>query len=111
MTLHSTNGTASTGTIIWHNTKIDYIRVDPELPGTYTLTVSMDPACVSPRPEFTFKEWDQGATSLLLDINMFTAFIIYYFTIPLLYYAILFTVTFGLAKLLGGRDRMPVRIA
>ena len=62
-------------------------------------------------PSFDRIEWDQGATSLLLDINIFTSFIIYYFTVPLLYYTMLFAITLGIARLLGGRDTMTIRVS
>lgn len=45
-----------------------------------------------------------------MDSNLLTSILLYYSTIPLVYIFTLFSVTFGLARLLGGRERIPIRI-
>mgnify|MGYP001772501462 CR=1 FL=1 len=46
-----------------------------------------------------------------IDLNLLRAFILYYLTIPSIYVFILFLATGALARVLGGRDRIPVRVA
>ncbi|MCE4625074.1 MAG: hypothetical protein F7C35_04340 [Desulfurococcales archaeon] len=44
------------------------------------------------------------------DINVIQAFIAYWFTIPTIYIAILTSASLGVARLLGGRERFPLRV-
>lgn len=111
ITILSYNGTLRHGTIVWYNIRVGYVRIDPDTPGFYTATVAVSQNCRSSMPSFDRVEWNQGATSLLIDIDVFTSFIVYYFTIPLLYYTMLFAITLGIARLLGGRENMIIRVS
>ncbi len=42
--------------------------------------------------------------------NLIKMFILYYFTLPSLYLLMLYSIAFGLAKALGGRERLPLRV-
>jgi hypothetical protein len=46
-----------------------------------------------------------------IDVNLLKAFILYYLTVPTIYVFMLFLATGALARILGGRDRVPVRVA
>lgn len=46
-----------------------------------------------------------------MDINLLKAFILYYLTIPTIYIFMLFLITGALARVLGGKEKVPVRVA
>ena len=51
-----------------------------------------------------------GKIGTYTDLDFIEAFLLYYLTIPFLYIFILFAITTGLARLLGGRERLPIRL-
>ncbi len=48
--------------------------------------------------------------SSFMDLNLIEAFLLYYFTIPSLYILMLASTAYGVARLIGGRERFPIRI-
>ncbi len=79
---------------------------------SYTINITIN-SCKKPNPDLgeTFNYLDKvGQLGTFTDIDFIEAFLLYYLTIPFLYTFILLSITAGLARLLGGRDRLPIRL-
>jgi len=87
------------------------IRMTPLKPGTVTVDLKVgdcslrkpsdlpDAMGILENPEL---DWN------LLDLDIIATIIVYYVTVPLIYIFLLLVITYGVARLLGGRDRyMP----
>jgi hypothetical protein len=78
--------------------------------GTYNIEISYN----CPPPKFTYQLSNYlGSVEKYLafyNLNIIKAFILYWFTVPIIYLAVLTSATAGLARLLGGRERLPIRV-
>ncbi len=80
--------------------------------GSYNVTVQVV-ECGSVIPDLgSTTNYIESVASIedYAEWNLITAILLYYVTIPLFYVFILFSVTFGLARFLGGRDRFPIKV-
>lgn len=110
----SSNLTPVTGSWEWRGVSGSYYRFEASTSGSYHILVQIS-GCNSP-----ILPSDDGVRDYLeelmkrlsfIDLNLLKAFILYYLTIPSIYIFILFLATGALARVLGGRDRIPVRVA
>jgi len=98
----------------WRGVSGVYTRLTADSSNVYEVTVQIN-GCNSPTlPSY---EGVQDYVEKLLeelrfiDVNLLKAFILYYLTIPTIYVFMLFLATGALARVLGGRDKVPVRVA
>ncbi len=98
-----------TGSTSWRGVSIKWVRLVATSGGDYTITMSASP-CSGVLPDITARDYWGGVDSSFVDFNILAAFILYYFTVPIIYIIILFIASTGLARLLGGRERIPIRI-
>ena len=91
----------------WYNLQGHAVRITAGEPGSYNITV-VEEECTSlwpklPDTENMLENRDLGWNFISIDV--FSSVIVYYVTVPLIYIFILLVITFGLSRLLGGRDR------
>jgi len=96
----------------WHGIQGVEIRFLADTSGEYTFNIERGD-CQSTRPSFgktmNYFEIISGLGAFT-DINLLSSILLYYATIPLVYVFTLFSITFGIARALGGRDRIPIKI-
>ncbi len=101
----------SSGEWYWRGVHGALVRYVAGESGNYTVQASLD---CSSEPDFSYETHSYGGSVdrylSFLDLDFVRAFILYWFTIPLLYTAMLGSITTAIARLLGGRERLPVRI-
>ena len=88
---------------------MEYVTLTAFQYGIYNISLSAEPCSGIDIDAETQDYWTGTGTSFV-DYNILAAFILYYFTLPMTFIFILFIATAGVAKLLGGRDRLPLRI-
>ncbi len=100
----------SEGSWEWRGVEGHFIRLVASSPGEYNIKVdySCQPPSFKIRPS-DYASWMEGAISFF-NINFLEAYINYWFTIPFLYIAILSSASAGLARLIGGRERLPIKL-
>ncbi len=108
--LYSDELEASQYTMEWRGIDVEYYTLYPHSYGLYTVEAYADPCNLDITPDVEVKDYWQPTDINFVDYNLLAAFILYYFTIPLLYIFLLFAATMGVARLLGGRDRLQVRV-
>ena len=96
----------------WRGVKGEGEKYIAPATGNYSIFVELPQDCEQPGFKYETKEYAGIASTILsfLDVNLIAAFILYWFTLPTLYLSILWASTYGIARLLGGRDRLEVRI-
>jgi len=80
--------------------------------GEYTLNITLGTCSEEVKPDilrYSYLVWATEIASFT-DLNFIAAVILYYTTIPFLYIFLLLSVTAALARVLGGRDRLPVKL-
>ena len=101
----------SGGEWYWRGVHGGLVRLVASESGNYTLQASFE---CGAEPGFSYETspYDGRIDRYLsfVDLDFVRAFILYWFTIPLLYTAMLGSITTAVARLLGGRERLPVRI-
>ncbi len=96
------------GETSWEGIQVEKLRLKAHQHGVYNITLGAAPCNVTPSLEA--EDYLSGPGGDFIDYNILAAFILYYFTVPMIYIFTLFIATTGLARLLGGRERIPVRI-
>jgi len=79
--------------------------------GEYTLNITVL-GCGEVKPKvkkYSYLNWIANFGSFT-DLNFIAAVILYYTTIPFLYVFLILSVTTALSRVLGGRDRFPVKL-
>lgn len=102
---------ASRGGWEWLGVEGVEYRYTARVPGEYSVTVSVE-ECGEVRPRYDNVVSYFSAVSgfgAFGDPNILASLILYYVTIPLLYIAVLFSIAYGVARLIGGRERLPVK--
>ena len=80
-------------------------------PGWYNVSLVVGECKVEREPDIGVKDYFVPSLDVsFIDYNVLASFILYYFTVPLMYLFLLFSVTAGVARFLGGRDRIQVRV-
>ncbi|MFZ8792925.1 MAG: hypothetical protein ACO2O2_03415 [Acidilobaceae archaeon] len=108
------NQTMASGRWTWRGVSGVYLRLEAGSAGYHELVVyitSCDPLNL---PSYEgVQDYAEKLMDALrfIDVNLLKAFILYYLTIPTIYVFMLFLATAALARVLGGRDRVPVRVA
>ncbi len=97
------------GSLTWMGVDIEYVTLTAIQYGIYNITLSSEP-CSGVDIDAETQDYWTGTGTSFVDYNILAAFILYYFTLPMAFIFILFIATAGVAKLLGGRDRLPLRI-
>jgi len=79
--------------------------------GEYTLNITVyDCGEVEPKVrKYSYLNWVANFGSFT-DLNFIAAVILYYTTIPFLYVFLILSVTTALSRVLGGRERFPVKL-
>ena len=97
----------------WRGVEGYYTRLTSERDNTYniTFTVLYCNPTTDPTVDDSIDYLIRVASSITyFKVNIVEAFILYYLTLPAIYLVVLFIATGGLARLLGGRERIPIRI-
>ena len=96
----------------WNNLKGLVIKYHPITSGEYSLNLTMKECDVISGSLGNTSNYLEtvGKLGTYSDIDFISSILLYYTTIPLLYVFVLFTITTGLARTLGGRERLPVRV-
>ncbi|MEM1685727.1 MAG: hypothetical protein QXO93_02120 [Acidilobaceae archaeon] len=97
----------------WRGVKGSAYRIEASQPSHYAMNITVSSCTpVSLHYGDTIDYIDTVIGSLsFFDINILKAFILYYLTIPAIYVFILFLITSGIASLLGGKGRIPIKVA
>lgn len=95
-------------TTTWKGLEIVKIKLEALQYGMYNITLSAEDCGID--PGLGGEDYWGGIDTSFVDFNILAAFILYYFTVPMIYIFTLFIATMGLARLLGGRDRIPLRV-
>ncbi|MEM1927778.1 MAG: hypothetical protein QXS85_03465 [Acidilobaceae archaeon] len=96
----------------WRGVEGEALRFIANKPSEIGVEVSLG-ACETPAfSSVSTKDYlDYVATQLaLVDWNIFKTYVLYYLTVPALYVTTLFLATTAVARLLGGRGRLSVRV-
>lgn len=104
--------TVNEGSWEWRGISGREYRLTAAADGDYNVTVNMED-CGRVRPSLgrTIDYLEvAGGISAFADANLLASILLYYATVPMIYVFTLFSITFGLSRALGGRDRIPVRI-
>ncbi|MEN2999975.1 MAG: hypothetical protein ABDH61_05315 [Acidilobaceae archaeon] len=106
------NGTIVSGEGRWRGVDIKAYSLKAEVEGWYEVKLVVAPCQVALEPART-KDYMKELLDKLhyIDWTLVRGFIMYYLTVPAMYVFILFLITSGTAYLLGGRDRIPIRVA
>ncbi len=99
------------GSWVWRNLAGEEVRGTAVEEGEYTVTVNTT-MCNPPDPKVrvtSYLYWALGISDFI-DLNPIAAMILYYVTVPFLYVFLLLSATAGVARALGGRDRLPIRL-
>ncbi len=96
------------GETSWEGVDVVKLRLKAVQYSIYNITLY--PAQCNVDPGLDAEDYLSGPDGDFVDYNILAAFILYYFTVPMIYIFTLFIATTGLARLLGGRDRIPVRV-
>ncbi len=102
------------GTWTWRGVSGFYNRVEAANPDYYEMVIYIgDCNPVLPPSDEGVQDYVEKLMNMLkfIDVNLLKAFILYYLTIPTIYVFILFLATTALARVLGGRDRVPIKVA
>ncbi len=102
------------GTWEWRGVSGPSYMVTAASEGDYEINVTIYNCSPTSTPHYgDSKDYaDNLARSFaFLDLNLIRAFVLYYLTVPFIYVFILFLATASLARVLGGRDRIPVKVA
>ncbi len=82
-----------------------------ETAGWYNVSLRINECGMSEDPSINVMDYFTPSLDIsFIDYNILASFILYYFTVPLMYLFLLFSVTTGVARFLGGRDRIQVRV-
>lgn len=102
----------SGGSWSWRGERGYYERLTASSTVSFNLSIRYSGACDLNVDESSLLDYAEYAASRLdfITPNLLEAFILYYLTVPAMYIFMLFGATFGVARLLGGRDRIPVRV-
>ncbi len=113
VSVNHSNGLESTSsTWEWMGMTGTLVKYTAKQPGEYTLSLTID-ACNRVSPDFGDTEnylERVGKLGTYMDIDFISSILLYYTTIPLLYTFVLFTITTGLARILGGRERLFIKV-
>jgi len=96
----------------WEWAGIKGYGVTYQAQGEYTLNITIVECDedIEPRAKkYSYLNWVAMFGSFT-DLNFIAAVILYYTTIPFLYVFLIFSVTTALARVLGGRERFPVKL-
>ncbi len=95
----------------WRNVRGTTEKYYASSPGQYRITV-YPTSCEGVKIDYELKNYVNTVEKYLsfYNLNFVEAYLLYWFTLPILYIAILMSTSYGLARLLGGRERLPVRI-
>ncbi|MCX8195712.1 MAG: hypothetical protein N3F67_01310 [Acidilobaceae archaeon] len=106
------NGTVSKGRAKWRDVELKVYTLKAERSGWHEMSLTLWPCSVPLRPVEGSDYMDVLLQKVhYIDLNIMRGFILYYLTVPAMYTFVLFLITTGLAYLLGGRDRIPIRVA
>lgn len=94
----------------WRNIGGVEVRGTASEEGDYSVTVNVTHCGhVEPKVRVTsYLYWAMGLGDFV-DLNPIAAMILYYVTVPFLYIFLLLSATAGVARALGGRDRLPIK--
>ncbi len=86
-------------------------RFIAQSPGVYHMTLTYQCQSLN-EPSLDSNDYASFITIIgsFMDLNLIEAFLLYYFTIPSLYILILASTAYGVARLIGGRERFPIRV-
>ncbi len=103
--------TVSSGEWNWAEIEGTYERAIANIPGNYTVKISYLCKKLS-EPQLQTHDYANiiDVLTSFFDLNFIEGFILYYFTLPSLYILILTSSAYGLARLIGGRERFSIRI-
>ncbi|MDM7275657.1 MAG: hypothetical protein P3X22_006025 [Thermoprotei archaeon] len=110
----ATGANVNAGTWEWRGVSGFSYTVTAGSEGEYEVNVAIHGCSPTSTPNYgDSKDYaDELARSFaFLDINLVKAFVLYYLTVPFIYVFTLFLATASLARVLGGRDRIPVKVA
>lgn len=99
----------------WRDVTVEAFTVHAEAPEGSTarlqLVVTTAGYCVEDYDKPDLKEYlfDEAGSVALADVGFIAKVFLYYITIPLLYLALLASIAYSVARLLGGRDRVLPR--
>lgn len=99
----------------WRDMDVEAFTVRVEAPegskAQLEITVTAPGDCMANYDKPDVKEYlfDEAGSIALADVGFIAKVFLYYVTIPLLYLALLASIAYGVAKLLGGRDRVVPR--
>ncbi len=97
---------------VWAGIAGEEVRLEAGEQGVYEVFLVKEGECPPVSPDVQAKSYISWAADLgsFKDIHVVAAYMLYYTTVPFLYVFVLFAATAGLARALGGRDRLMVRI-
>ena len=111
VTLRGQGLSSSSSTTIWGDLEFRHITGYAGEPGSYNFSLVIGDCRLEETPNIKVKDYYTPSLDVsFIDYNVLASFILYYFTVPLMYLFLLFSVTAGVARLLGGRDRIQVRV-
>ncbi|MCS7106954.1 MAG: hypothetical protein NZ902_02485 [Acidilobaceae archaeon] len=106
------NGTLVVGESRWRGVDLKVYSLRAEREGWYEVRLAVSPCQLSLEPVETHDYMRELLKKLhYIDWNLMRGFILYYLTVPAMYVFMLFLITTGAAYLLGGRDKIPIKVA
>jgi hypothetical protein len=110
----TSNYVMASGEWAWRGVNGVYSKLNAGSAGVYEVMVQIN-GCSQPHlpSDEGLQDYVERLSEELkfIDVNLLKAFILYYLTVPTIYVFMLFLATGALARILGGRDRVPVRVA
>ena len=105
------NVSTASGSWSWYGVSGEYVSI--EGPSTFLLRLSAGSCRVPKLKGVSYEDYLAQFLSNAPPIspNIIEDFIIYYFTVPLMYFAVLTSITYAVARLLGGRRGIMPRVA
>ncbi len=99
----------------WRGVEVEAVRFTVEAPEGDRARILVELAVQGEcnvdydRPDVKEYIFDEAGAAAMADVGLAASIFLYYITIPLLYLALLASVAYGVARLLGGRDRILPR--